>query len=295
MGRLVFFRGPSLILQRSFRLSEGLTQEEILELSVEETARTLQFYKQKFRGPVPGNLVVVGAATLPEALDRRLQAMGLTTSCASESLDEILLRGLALERSGHGLDLRPGHVQEAHRRRTLKAVLVLTSVALLAAFILGGGLVRTREKALEAEATRVEAELARRLAADQGRLRVVAARVPLLRLRAAEQRQAQSTERLSRLATTLLGAPLGLELQKVEIQQHPGQEAELAFQVSGTALTESSFSVGPLAGYVSSLQRLPGLSLDPLREVSVSDRIVAGEPETPTRALTRFALSGRLR
>ena len=295
MGRLVFFRGPSLILQRSFRLSEGLSQEEILELSVEETARTLQFYKQKFRGPVPGNLVVVGAATLPEALDRRLQAMGLTPSCAQESLDEILLRGLALERSGHGLDLRPGHVQEAHRRRTLKAVLVLTSVALLATFILGGGLVRTREKVLEAEATRVETELARRLAADQGRLRVVAARVPLLRLRAAEQRQAQSTERLSRLATTLLSAPLGLELQKVEIQQHPGQEAELAFQVSGTALTESSFSVGPLAGYVSSLQRLSGLSLDPLREVSVSDRIVAGEPEVPTRALTRFALSGRLR
>jgi hypothetical protein len=295
MGRLVFFRGPSLILQRSFRLSEGLSQEEILELSVEETARTLQFYKQKFRGPVPGNLVVVGAATLPEALDRRLQAMGLTTNCAPESLDEILLRGLAVERSGHGLDLRPGHVQEAHRRRTLKAVLVLTTVALLAAFILGGGLVRTREKVLEAEATRVEAELARRLAADQGRLRVVAARVPLLRLRAAEQRQAQSTERISRLATTLLGAPLGLELQKVEIQQHPGQEAELAFQVSGTALTESSFSVGPLAGYVSGLQRFPGLSLDPLREVSVSDRIVAGEPEIPTRALTRFALSGRLR
>ena len=295
LGRLLFFRGPSLVLQRTFRLSEGLSLEDSLELSVEETARTLQFYKQKFRGTVPGDLVVVGAASLPEALDRRLRALGLATSCAPESLDDLLLLGLAQERSPQGLDLRPGHGQASHRRRTLKAVLVLAAMGVLVAFILGGGLVRGREKALEAEAARVEAELARRLASDQGRLRVVAARSPLLRLRAAEQRAAQSTERISRLATSLFSAPPGLELEKVEIQQHPGPGADLAFQVSGTALTESSFSVGPLAGYVSDLQRLSGLALDPLQEVSVSDRIQAGEPGVPTRALTRFTLSGRLR
>jgi hypothetical protein len=295
MGRLLFFRGPALILQRTFRLPEGLSQEEILELSVEETARTLQFYKQKFRGSIPGDLLVIGATTLPDALDRRLRSMGLATRCAKETLDEILLRGLALERSTHGLDLRPGYVQEAHRRRTLRAILVLASVALLAAFIVGGGLVHTKERLLEAEAVRVEAELARRQAGDQGRRRVVAARLPLLRLRAAEQRQAQSTERIRHLAATLLNAPPGLELEKVDIQQQPGPEATLAFQISGTALTGSSFSVGPLAGYVADLQRLSSLSLDPLHEVSVSDRIVAGETGVQTRALTRFALSGRLR
>ncbi|MDP1833255.1 MAG: hypothetical protein Q8K67_14450 [Geothrix sp.] len=295
LGRLLFFRGPALILQRNFRLSADLSQEESLELAVEETARTLQFYKQRFRGSVPGDLLVVGASILPEALDARLRAMGLATRCAPEPLEGLLLRGLALERAAHGLDLRPGHVQEAHRRRTLKAILVLAAVALLAAFTLGGGLVHTQEKLLEAEAARVEAELVRRRAEDQGRLRVVAARFPLLRLRAAEQRQAQSTARISRLAATLLSAPPGLEIEKVEIQQHPGQETALAFQVSGTALTGSSFSVGPLAGYVSDLQRLSGLSLDPLKDIRVSDRVVAGETGVQTRALTRFALSGSLR
>ena len=294
MGRLLFFRGPALILQRTFRLPEGLSQEEILDLAVEETARTLQFYKQKFRGSVPGDLLVVGALSLPEPLEQRLRAMGLATLCATETLDEILLRGLALERASHGLDLRPGHVQEAHRRRTLKTVLVLASVAILAAFTLGGGLVHTQERVLEAEAVRVEAELASRRASDQGRLRVVAARFPLLRLRAAEQRQTQSTERLSRLASALLTAPSGLDIEKVEIQQQPGQETAFSFQVSGTAITGSSFSVGPLAGYVTDLQRLSGLSLEPLQDISVSDRMVAGEPGIQTRAMTRFTFSGRL-
>ncbi len=295
MGRLLFYRGPALVLQRTFRLTEGLSQEDILEQSIEETARTLQFYKQKFRGSVPGSLLVIGTPTLPGPLDARLRAMGLATTCSAEPLDAVLLRGLALERSSHGLDLRPPHVQEAHHRRRLKAIMVLTAVGLLIAFILGGGLVRTQEKLLATEAARMEGELARRLAATEGRLRVVAARLPLLRLRAAEQRQAQSTERISRLASTLLTAPPGLELEKVEIQQQPGAEASLAFQINGTALTEGSFSVGPLAGYVADLQRLPGLSLDPLQEVSVSDRVVAGEPGVQSRATTRFALSGRLR
>ena len=295
LGRLLFFRGSALVLQRTFRLSADVPLEESLELSVEETARTLQFYKQKFRGSVPGDLLVVGADSLPEALVSRLRGMGLATRCAPESLDDLLLQGLALERATHGLDLRPGHVQEAQRRRTLKAVLVLVSVAVLAAFILGGGLVHTRERMLETEAAQVEAELARRLVADEGRLRVVAGRAPLLRLRAAEQRQAQTTERISRLAATLFSPPSGVELEKLEIQQLPGDEAALAFQVSGTALTHASFSVGPVAGYVADLQRLPSLALDPLKDVSVSDRMVAGETGPQARALTRFTLSGRLR
>lgn len=295
LGRLLFLRGPALVLQRTFRLSADLPLEDSLELSVEETARTLQFYKQKFRGSVPGDLLVVGTEALPEALASRLRGMGLATRCASETLDEVLLRGLALERAAHGLDLRPGHVQEAQRRRTLKAILVLASVAILAAFILGGGLVHARERMLEAQVAQAEAELARRLAEDEGRLRVVAARAPLLRLRAAELRQAQTTERISRLASTLFSPPSGVELEKLEIQQLPGNEAALAFQVSGTALTHASFSVGPVAGYVANLQRLPGLALDPLKDVSVGDRMVAGEPGLQAHALTRFTLSGRLR
>jgi len=295
LGRLLFFRGSALILQRTFRLAADAPLDESLELSVEETARTLQFYKQKFRGSVPGDLLVVGAEALPEPLAARLRGMGLATHCAPESLDEVLIQGLTLERASHGLDLRPEHVQEAQRRRTLKAILVLVSVAILAAFILGGGLIHTRERMLETQAAQADAELARRLAADQGRLRVVAARAPLLRLRAAELRQVQTTERISRLAATLFSAPAGLELEKLEIQQLPGEEAALAFQVSGTALTQASFSVGPVAGYMANLQRLPGLALDPMKEVSVSDRMVAGDTGPQARALTRFTLSGRLR
>ena len=293
-GRLLFFKGPSLVLQRNFRLSAELPLEDSLELAVEETARTLQFYKQRFRGSTPGELLVVGTTSLPEPLVGRLRAMGLPTQCAPESLDDLLLRGLALERSAQGLDLRPGHVQEAHRRRTLRAVTILATVAVLATFILGGGLVHTRERMLVAETAQVEAELARRRALDLGRLRVVAARFPLLRLRAAEQRQGESTEKLGRLAATLLSAPTGVDLEKVEIQQLPGGGSALGFQVSGTALTGSSFSVGPLAAYVADLQHLSGLSLDPLQDIRVSDRIAAGEPAVQTRALTRFALSGRL-
>jgi hypothetical protein len=295
LGRLLFLRGSALVLQRTFRLSADVPLEQSLELSVEETARTLQFYKQKFRGSVPGNLLVVGADTLPEALESRLLGMALATRCAPDSLDDILLQGLALERSAHGLDLRPGHVQEAQRRRTLKAILVLAAVTVLATFTLGGGLVHTRERMLEAKVVQVEAELAHRQTEDQGRLRVVAARIPLLRLRAAEQRQAQTTERISRLAATLFSPPAGVELEKVEIQQQPGEEAALAFQVSGTSLTHASFSMGPVARYVADLQRLPSLALDPLKDVSVSDRLVAGEPGPQARALTRFTLSGRLR
>jgi hypothetical protein len=295
MGRLLFFRGPALVLQRAFRLAEGLSQEEILEQAIEETARTLQFYKQKFRGSVPGDLLVVGTPTLPEPLLRRLRATGLATSCSPETLDAVLTRGLALERSAQGLDLRPPHYQDASRRRTLRAALVLASAALLVAFIVGGGLVRTKEKYLEAEASRAEAELAKRRAATQERLRVISARMPLLRLRSAEARQARSTERISRLASALLSAPPGLDLEKVEIQQQPGPDGPLGFQVSGAALTGSSFSVGPLAAYLTDLQRLPGLALDPLQEVSVGDRMVVGEKAVSNRALTRFALSGRLR
>lgn len=298
-GRVLFFRGPSLMLQRSFQLASDLAEADAQEQAVEEISRTLQFFKQRYRGSAPGELLAIGTGQLPEAQMARLRAMGLTVQALPESLDDVLLRGLALERSPQGLDLRPGQVQEAHRRRTLKAVLVLAAIGLLGAFILGGGLVHTRERMLETEANRIEAELARRQAEDRGRLRVVAARFPLLRLRAAEQRQTQATEQLSRLATVLLTAPAGVELDKVDIQQQPGQGLTLSFQVSGTALTGSSFSVGPLASYVSGLQHLSGLALDPLQDIRVSDRVVAGEPgsapdQPQARALTRFTLSGRL-
>ncbi len=302
-GRVLFFRGPSLMLQRSFQLAPDLSEAEGRDQAVEETSRTLQFFKQRYRGSTPGELLAIGTGVFPDAQVARLRAMGLAVQESQGTLDEVLVRGLAQERAPQGLDLRPGHVQEAHRRRTLRAVVVLAAVALLGAFILGGGLVHTRERMVEAEATRVEAELARRQAEDQGRLRVVAARFPLLRLRAAEQRQTQATEHLSRLAALLLSPPRGVALDKVDIQQQPGPELTLSFQVSGTALTGSSFSVGPLASYVASLQHLGGLALDPLQDIRVSDRLVAGESvsavdpsqsQPQARAITRFTLSGRL-
>lgn len=294
-GRLLILRSHALVLLRTFRIPMEGEEEERLALAVEETARTLQFYKQRYRGSAPAHLLLVGATALPAELETRLRSLGLATQCQPEALVDLLHRGLQAERGSGGLDLRPEHVQEAQRVKVLRAVLVLATVGILAAFTTGGALLRTRERLLEAQATKAEAALVQAQAADLARQRAMAARLPLLRLRAAEHRQAEAIARLSRLSAVLLSPPPELRLEKVEVQQASTPGLAWSFQVSGTAVTGASFSVGPLARYLGQLQQVEGLELDPLREVSVSDRMEPGASQPDARAVTRFALSGRFK
>ena len=294
-GRILILRSRALVLLRTFRIPAEGGLDDHLALAVEETARTLQFYKQRYRGSAPAQLLLVGATGIPADLEARLRALGLASQCAPESLTDLLHRGLLAERSSGGLDLRPEHVREAQRVRVLRAALVVATLGVLAAFTAGSALLRTRERLLEAQANHAEVALAEAQAADLARQRVMAARLPLLRLRAAEHRQAEAITRLARLSAALMAPPAELRLEKVEVQQVPASQVAWSFQVSGTAVTESGFSVGPLAQYLAQLQRLEGLELDPLHEVSVSDRMEPGATRPDARAITRFTLSGRFK
>lgn len=294
-GRILFLRGHALVLLRTFRIPAEGEAEEHLSLAIEETARTLQFYKQRYRGSSPAHLLLVGATAIPAGLEARLRSLGLAAQCHPDSLPTLIQRGLGAERSGGGLDLRPEHVREAQRVRVLRAALVLATLGVLAAFTAGGALLRTRERLLEAQAVRIEADLARERAADLERQRAMAARIPMLRLRVAEQRQIDAVTRLSRLSATLMDAPAELHLEKVEVQQLPGPGPTWSFQVTGAAITGPGFSVGPLARYLEQLLKLEGLELDPLQEVSVSDRMEADSTQLAARAVTRFTLNGRLK
>lgn len=294
-GRILFLRGRALVLLRTFRVPVEGEAEDRLALAVEETARTLQFYKQRYRGSTPAHLLLVGATALPTGLETRLRSLGLAAQCLPENLPDLIQRGLSAERSSGGLDLRPEHVREAQRVRYLRAALVVATLGVLAAFTAGGAILRTRERLLEAQALRLEADLARERAADLERQRAIATRLPLLRLRAAEQRQGEAAARLARLSSTLMNAPAELHLEKVDIQQLPGALSTWSFTVSGTARSGPGFSVGPLAHYLDQLLALEGLELDPLQEVSVSDRVDSGSAQLEARAITRFSLNGRLK
>jgi len=57
------------------------------------------------------------------------------------------------------------------------------------------------------------------------------------------------------------------------------------------ARTRGAFSVGPLARYLGQVSAHPGIQLEPLREVVVSDRIPS-TGGTVERAVTRFRLGG---
>ncbi len=294
-GRILILRSRALVLLRTFRIPSEGGSDDHLALAVEETARTLQFYKQRYRGSAPAQLLLVGATGMPTDLEARLRALGLTAQCAQEPLAELLHRGLLAERSSGGLDLRPEHVREAQRVRVLRAALVLATLVVLGAFTAGGALLHTRERLLETQAHQAEAALAEAQAADLARQQVMAARLPLLRLRAAEHRQAQATARLARLSAALMAPPAQLRLEKVEVQQLPASDITWSFHVSGMAMTEGGFSVGPLAHYLAELQLLEGLELDPLHDVSVSDRMEPGATRPEARAITRFTLSGRFK
>jgi hypothetical protein len=97
-------------------------------------------------------------------------------------------------------------------------------------------------------------------------------------------------KQLEELGLRLFQVPDGVELQKVQISQVPGNALAHRFTADGVAVTRQGFSMGTVADYFKLLTGHPGMRLEPLKEVTVMDD---GEQGTsPEHALTRFRLEG---
>lgn len=307
LGRILLFEGRSLLLTRMFRLPEEIriadldeAGEEILAVLLgEELARTLQFVKQKFRGVAVRQLELMG---LPEALPdleaRLRRALNLELKGLPGLLESRLLAGMASERGArHVLNLLPAEVQDARKLRLLRLT-VWSAAAVVCLGLLGGQALLNREgRALERavdEARESRDRRVRLLAEAEGVARL---RAGLLRVRLAERMQKASAERIEALGLLLFRVPEGMTLDRVSLLPSPGG-ADLRLEVEGSALTRKAFSVGPLAEYLARLNAHAGLQMEPLQEVSVSDRIsVQGgrEADSRERAVTRFRLKGVVR
>lgn len=302
--RLLLFHGRELVLMRAFRLPEDIDPAELApedldlfsEIVIEEASRTVQFIKQKYRSLVLENLHLVGLPTLPPALAERLgRSVHLGVKLAGPSLPAFLLRGLERERARKGgLNLVPLHIQDALRLRVLR--LTVWSAAALLVLGLGAAqvLMLRNERELGKILIAAEAAKEQRRRLTEEAEQVGKLRLGLIRVRHAEARQKAAAELLEDLGLRVFEVPSGITLEKVEVTQVPGEPLRYRFEILGTALTRQSFSMGPLADYLRRLERHPGMKLDPLGEVSVSDRTaVTGGTQGPTdRAVTRFKLTG---
>jgi hypothetical protein len=151
----------------------------------------------------------------------------------------------------------------------------------------------SQEALLDRELQRSEKLLAEREAHSKEEERIVGARLPLLRNRLAERRQVEAVASLGALGLAVFAPPAGIQLEKVEILEAPGDELAHSFEITGLAFTEKSFAVGPLAQYLQALGRERGVRLEPVSEVTISDRLVAGrEPKLEQLAIARFTLKG---
>jgi hypothetical protein len=291
MGRLFVFHGAALVLQRSFRLPEGEEDELRLERLAQELGRIQQFMKQRQKGLNIEQLVILGLQPSEPFVDR-LRGLRLKAVIGPEEIWPLLVLGLAREKKA-GLNLVPQAVLEAERVRVARFMLWTASILVLGLLAGGGFLLRWSEAQRAESARRMEETLTRRKELQAQRHSVVGARVPLLRLRMAEQRQAQAIATLGRLGALLLEAPEGVVLEKVEIQQLPDAGLHHRFRVEGTALTEPAFSTGPLAIYLRRIQSQQGVQMDPLKEVQVLDRREEGNAKLDQQAVARFVLEGR--
>ncbi len=290
-GRLCVFRGPGLLLQRAFRMPEDEDDETRLERVVQELARTLQFVKQRQRNITVDHLLLVGMEAPSAPFLDRLKGLRLTALEGPADLWSVLWRGLERERKG-GLNLVPVEVLEAQSRKVARLVLWVASVLVLALMGTMWAWLRWSVDQRAKDADQMEATLAQRKSLQAQRHEVVGARVPLLRLRMAEARQVQAGQALGRLGALLLEAPEGVALEKVEVLQAPGEPLKHRFVVTGTALTEPSFSAGPLSLYLARLQAYPGLVLQPMREVQLLDRRDENDTKIDQHAVARFTLEG---
>jgi hypothetical protein len=291
-GHLFVFHGRSLALARAFSVPED--EEAADEVVFEEVSRLLQFYKQKNRNITFSSLYLLGMRHLSSALHNRIQGtLRLSTSVLSTDLWPLLLKGLALERARRdGLNLVPLEIQEASRNKLLKGTVWTAGVAMVLLLAGASFVLNLQQRNLRNEVDRAEESLAQREARSSEEGRVVSARLPLLQAKLAERRQFDATRSISTLAKTLLQAPEGVQLEQVEINQVAGDRVSHRFRVSGLSLTVTSFSVGPLARFVESINKLEGVQLAPITQVSVSDRISETGGTIDQRAITRFTIEG---
>jgi hypothetical protein len=284
VGHLLCFRGRALRFNRSFPLPPGLDLEALAPAGLDTlraavgAALTLfvQFLRQKHRDAVPRALVTAGVpAEAQPLLDR--------------------LAGAARERSrSQPLDLLPLEIRQARQRAVFRATVVAALAALL---VLGGGgkaFLVLHEAALTREADQAETVLARRQAQARDGDAVARQRFGLLRARWAEARQKLAVERLEQVGVRVFQVPAGVELQRVEIRQEPGDGVADRFRVEGSAASAGAFSLGRFAAYYEHLAGLPGVQLEPLRQVQVADRPQDTGPG-PGPAVTRFQVEGLAR
>jgi len=291
-GHIFIFRGRSLVLVRNFRLPE--MESDASELIFEEVSRLLQFFKQKQRGASFESLYVVGAADLDLALVNRLQGgLRLSVKVLAPDLWPVLLQGIQLERGRrNGLNLLPQEVQDAIRIKIFRGTVWIAATLMVLLMGAGALFLTAQEKNFKNEAEGAEQRLAEREAKTTEEGRIIQARLPLLRLRAAEKRQSEASQSLARISALLLKAPADIQLEKVEVFEVPGDKVAHRFTVTGLAFTENSFSMGPLAQYLDTLHREPGVALAPVSEVSVSDRVDPSTEKPDRKAVTRFTLQG---
>jgi hypothetical protein len=299
LARLLFFRGRSLRFSRAFPLPPALDPgaldpaggQELARVVAEALALALQFIQQKHRGAPPTELCCIGLPAGPvHVLEPAARSLGLTLGNLAPELGPFLAQGADRERRRKGrLDLIPAEVREARSRAVFRAVV---RAALAGMLLLGAGakvVLLRHEATLEQEAARAEAALERRQSLAREGEAAARLRFGLLRVRWAEARQRRAMEQLERLGVRIFQATRGVELRKVDITQEPGDGLLLRFKVEGDARTGPGFSLGALAGYFNRLAELPGLKLEPLRDVTVRD---GGEQGAPDPALTRFTLEG---
>jgi hypothetical protein len=291
-AHLVIYQGRSLQVLRSFQVPDGV--EEAEELFFGEVNRLLQFFKQKHRTVRFDHLLVVGSAGFSSALVQRFQsALKLAPRYLSPLCWSTLEAGLRVERSrSDGLNLVPIEIQEALRRSFFKGVVWLSALAMFT--LLGGAsfLILRQEREMRDQVQQAEALVAQRMAMAKDDEVVIQKRLPLLRMRLSEDRQAKAIRSVARISTVILEAPEGIVLEKVEVTEAPEGATGHRFTISGLAYTDAIFSVGPLARYLRILAAEPGVQLAPVREIKVSDRMQEGDVKLDQRAVTRFTLEG---
>lgn len=301
-GHLMYFRGQGLVLQRDFRLPEGVdpadldegTGELLVEAVAEELGRSLQFLKQKHRGAAFESLNLVGLPLLPAGLEDRLgRGLRLKVRDLAPDLFTFLLKGAGVERSHRdGLNLVPEEVLQARKQQLLRAGIWVAAAVILGLCGLTTLVLLRQERTQRIEAERAEQARDQRRVLATAQVQAMRTRFPLLRVRAAEQHQLEAATQLSALAEALFGVPEGVTLENLEILQVPGEKVRYRFTLEGIARTQRRFSVGPLAAYMARLAAHPGLVLSPQRQVEVLDGRVEGEKAPDEHALTRFTLEG---
>lgn len=292
MTHLAIYQGRSLQVLRSFELPKA--SEDAEEVLYGEVNRLLQFFKQKHRGVKFEQLLVVGSEAFSPAFENRLQGtLKLAPEYVSREVWPVLDLGFQAEqRRSDALNLVPIEIQEAMRRRLFKGLFWLSALAM--GVLLGGAsvLLLHQEREMRVQAEQAELMAARRSTMSQADEAIVQQRLPLLRLRSLEARQAKSIQGLAGISTVIFEPPKGIELEKVEVSESPEGGQGHHFTIVGLAYTDAVFSVGPLAQYLQRLVKAPGVHLAPVRQVQVSDRMLEGQTKLDQRAVTRFTLEG---